>query len=58
VTVETPVVQFYQQAKVQFAAWLSDPTCDLDPDAIRSCIADCDRELQRLRERDAEPSHP
>lgn len=51
---ETPAMQFYQQAKVQFESWLRDPACDLAPDAIRECVADCEREMQKLRERDSE----
>jgi hypothetical protein len=51
-------MQFYQQAKVQFQAWLCDPTCDLDHQALRECMADCDREMKKLRERDAERLRP
>jgi len=38
--VEAPTMQFYQQAKVQFEAWLRDPACDLDSEAIRECVAE------------------
>jgi hypothetical protein len=51
-------MQFYQQAKVQFEAWLRDPACDLDPKAIRECVADCEQAMQKLRERDSEQSRP
>jgi hypothetical protein len=51
---ESLAMQFYQQARRQFEAWSRDPACDLDPGALRECVADCDKAIRELRERDGE----
>lgn len=43
-------MQFYRQAKAQFEEWLQDTPDDLEPEAIRECIARCDEAMQELRE--------
>lgn len=48
--VESEAMQFFRQAKAQFQDWLRDTPDDLEPGAIRRCIARCDEAMQELRE--------
>lgn len=53
---ESLAMQFYRQARRQFEAWSRDPACELDRGALRECVADCEKAMQELRERDRECS--